>query len=392
MRLAQRTAWAQEESEWARLLVTARVRTQIDLTVTNPTTLGFAPTDAVWSAWSTPDAQVYDAAPRGALATRRAIAGYYARRDRHVDPQQLLLTASTSEAYHLLMCALADPGQTLLVPEPSYPLFGTLAELAGVTLCPYPLRFDDEWHIDWAALYETAARVDARGLIVVSPNNPTGHCLTNADLTRLHALCAARGCPLIIDEVFADAMVAPPRDLARHITWTPSDAGAPCTVSLSGLSKVALLPQAKLGWMVASGAQAPLLLERLEWLADAFLSVSGPVQHAAAALLAHAEQVQPLLNARLRANAAGLAQRCAGQPVSVAPVHGGWSALVRLPATHSDLEWATLLLEEEGVLVQPGHLYGLTGVPWCVLSLLPAEAQFTDGVQRLLAVVARRSR
>ena len=331
----------------------------IDLTESNPTVVGLRLAPA-----ALPEAPSYDPQPRGLLPARQAVAAYHG-----VAAEQVLLTASTSEAYSYLFKLLCDPGDEVLVPEPSYPLFGWLTALDGVRAVPYPLRFDGEWHLPAEAL---PFGPRTRAVLVVSPGNPTGAFLKLDERARLAGLCARSGCALISDEVFADFSWAP--DPRRMRTAAAFD--DVLSFSLSGLSKVAGLPQLKLGWCVAAGPGHEEALQQLELIADTYLGVSTPVQLAAPRLLAERNDFQQQLRARLSENLRALRAACApGAPWSVLPSEGGWSAILAVPRARSEEEWALLLLER-GVLVHPGYFFDFPGGAFLVVSLLPEPAAF----------------
>lgn len=282
-----------------------------------------------------------------------------------------MLTASTSEAYAYLFKLLADPGDEILTPRPSYPLFEYLAALESVKVRQYPLRYDGAWHLDFAEL-ERAVSARTRAIVVVNPNNPTGSFVSAEEWDRLQKL----GIPILSDEVFSDYgfdRAAPPRSDDRAVTFT-----------MSGLSKIAGLPQMKLGWIVASGAEADQALERLEWIADTYLSVATPVQLAFPELLALSKDVQAQIRARTRANLDTLRAGSAGSPVNVLNVEGGWSAVLQVPRVRSEQEWALYLLGEQDVLVQPGYFFDFESEAFLVVSLLTPRAVFEEGIRRLI--------
>ncbi len=375
-----RTDWNLDPNPLARL-VAARRAAKVpltDLTASNPTTCGFAyDTAGILEALADPAQFRYAPTPQGAPAARAAIAAYYAERGAQVDPAQIVLTASTSEAYAWCFKLLADPGDAVLIPQPSYPLFDYLAGLENVQPLPYPLAYDGEWHIDFPAL-EAAITPRTRAVVVVHPNNPTGSFLKRAEYGRLAALCRAHHLAIISDEVFAD--YAYTRDTSRMPSLTTTDEGL--AFSLNGLSKVAGLPQMKLGWIVVSGPaeERTAALARLEVLADTYLSVATPVQLALPALLAGSHALRAQIQARVAANRRVLEATLGRDlPAHALPAEGGWYALVRLPVAHSEDEWALALLERFNVLVQPGYFYDLPFTPTLVLSLLPPPDVFAYG-------------
>lgn len=354
----------------------------LDLTVSNPTRCGFEyPESALREALGHPGILSYAPDAQGSRAAREAIARWHGH---GVEAEDLLLTASTSEAYSWLFKLLADPGGEVLVPSPSYPLFEWLARLEGLATVAVPAYFADRWHLDLGAL-EAACGPRTRALVVVNPNNPTGHFLSRGEWSALTALCVRRELALIVDEVFADYALEPAPD---RLPTALEDADPPCPVFvLSGLSKVAALPQLKLGWILARGRAAQALMEPLAFIADQFLSVSSPVQAAAPELLRLAPGIQQQIRQRLEANLRSLDEALKAFPhLSRLPVEGGWSVLLRRPALDSDEACALRLLKEAHVLAQPGHFFDLPSEAFLVLSLLTPEALFQEGLARMLPV------
>jgi aspartate/methionine/tyrosine aminotransferase len=355
----------------------------LDLTVSNPTRCGFSYPEAEFrAALSQPAVLAYDPDPLGSGAAREAIAAHHGHGLRAED---LLLTASTSEGYGLLFKLLGDPGDQVLVPSPSYPLFEWLARLEGLRALPVPSWFHERWHLDLEAL-EAAVSPRTRAVVVVNPNNPTGHFLSRAEWTALTALCARHQLALLVDEVFADYALEAPAD---HLATALLDPDPPCPVFLlSGLSKVAALPQLKLAWIAVRGPGAVECRSALAFLADQYLSVSAPVQAAAPTLLALAPGLRAQVRGRLRANLAALDAALAGQPrLSRLPVEGGWSVLLRRPAVDADEACALRLLESAATLVHPGSFYDLPGDGCLVLSLLTPETLFLEGLHRILPII-----
>ncbi len=356
----------------------------LDLTESNPTRCGLTfEADALLSALAHPASLRYDPVPLGVPGARAAVADYYAAKGAALYPDRVCLTASTSEAYGFLFRLLADPGDEVLVPRPSYPLFDFLAGTNDVRLVPYPLEYDGRWRIGLDAL-RAAAGPRARALVVVNPNNPTGSFLNPDERDALVDLCRDRGLALIADEVFADYAFEPAGDRVATLAGT---AGA-LTFVLSGLSKVVALPQLKLGWIAASGPEdlARAALARLEVIADTYLSVGTPVQRALPALLAGRAEIQGRILARLRANLKALRDRIGGWGrVEALQGEGGWYTILRLPGVKHDEAWAVDLLQKEGVLVHPGYLFDFPEAGHVVASLLPTEDIFGAGISRLLA-------
>jgi alanine-synthesizing transaminase len=353
----------------------------IDLTETNPTQVGLPYPAGVLTALGEPTGLTYDPHPFGLASAREAVAERILPAGRPLDPARLVLTASTSEAYSFLFKLLCDPGDQVLVPVPSYPLFEHLTRLELVEVRPYPLEYHGTWSLDAHAV-EAAVTSRTRAVLVVSPNNPTGSVLARGDLASLAALCASRGLALVGDEVFCDYLLDARPDIARVL-----DQDEALTFSLGGLSKSAGLPQLKLGWMAAGGPPGLVdaALARLEIICDAFLSVSTPVQRAVGPLLAAGREIRRLIIERVRGNLVGLERLVAARPsCSLYRVEGGWSAVVRVPATRSEEALVLDLLEKDSVLVHPGYFFDFPHEAFVVVSLLPEPGEFREGAARLL--------
>ena len=360
----------------------------LDLTESNPTRAEFDyPEERILRALANPHALRYEPNPVGLLTARTAVAAYYRDRGYAVSPEQILLTASTSEAYALLFKLLADPGDEALVPRPSYPLFDFLAALESVRPVPYALAYRDGWSMNMDAL-KNAVTSRTRALILVNPNNPTGSFLKREELQGLLSICGNHSLPILSDEVFSDYTFRP--DPARVTTLV--ETSQVLTFCLSGLSKVVGLPQMKLGWIVVCGPadKRRSARERLELIADTYLSVGAPVQLAAAELLSAGANVQKQIQERVRANLRWLQAVCGGDgPCSVLDVEGGWYAILRMPRTRTEEQWCLELVEKDGVLTQPGFFYDMdTNVdsqPFLIVSLLTPSTIFQKGIERLLA-------
>ena len=395
---SKRLPWDESGNALARLAA-ERIRAGdqfIDLTESNPTRVELAyPTAEILAALTHPDAGRYDPAPLGLPAARAAVAGDYARRGARVSPEAVVLTASSSESYGMLLKLLCDPGDAVLVPEPSYPLFDYLARLDGVEPRHYRLEPDWGWRIDFASLAAAAAAGRLRAVVAVAPNNPTGSCLTAAELDRLGAFCVEHDAALVVDEVFADyrtpGRIAGGCDRAAAVLAHET---AALTFSLGGLSKSCGLPQLKLGWIAVGGPRgaAEAALTRLELIADTYLSVAAPVQLALPRLFELGAGIRRQIRDRVAANRAILAGAVGpASPCTLLPSEGGWSAILRVPAVRSDEAWALTLLREDGVLVHPGYLFDMPARAYLVPSLLSAPPQFGDGIGRLLARCVRDS-
>ncbi|MGA8441937.1 MAG: pyridoxal phosphate-dependent aminotransferase [Candidatus Sulfotelmatobacter sp.] len=358
----------------------------LDLTISNPTRVGLHFDDArILASLASPRAMNYDPQPQGLPSARAAVANYY--RAQHgiagLDLARLILTTSTSEGYAFVFRLLCNPGDELLVPKPSYPLFEFLADLQDVKLVPYPLIYDHGWQMDFPSLEKVVTR-QTRGVVVVHPNNPTGSYVHAHEQESLNVFCAERGLAIIADEVFLDyAHSGAPR---------PSFVANQDVLSftLSGISKISALPQMKLAWIVTSGpaAQRDAAGERLEVIADTYLSMNAPIQWATPALLEQRQSLQPQLLNRVLGNLTQLDQQLAAQKMCQRlNVEGGWYAVLRVPVRQTDEELAVDLLRRKSVLVHPGHFYDFPSDGYLVLSLIVAESQFAEGIKRLLELI-----
>jgi alanine-synthesizing transaminase len=383
---ADRTNWNLSTNRLASALARRRDegRKVLDLTASNPTECGFRyEGSSILKALINPGTLRYNPDPRGLKSARAAVREYYAARGEEIAVEDIILTTSTSEAYSFVFRLLSNPGDELLIPTPSYPLFEFLADIQDVKLVRYPLFYDHGWHIDFHAL-EQAITERTRGAIVVHPNNPTGHFTRPAELTRLNQICSTRRMAIITDEVFLDFSLN---------AVQPSFAGdrATLTFTMSGLSKISGLPQMKLAWLVVSGPQEQKreALARLEVIADTYLSLNTPIQLAAPALLAQRHGFQQQLMARVRRNLEELdTQLAAQQNCSRLKVEGGWYAVLRVPVTRPDEELAVQLVETHGVYLHPGLSYGIPGDGFLVISLITPEQEFAEGIRGVLTGVS----
>ena len=383
---SSRFKWSLETNQLAQLIETKRRVSApiLDLTEANPTRAGLQYPPELLGALAQAGALVYEPAPRGLLRAREAVAGYYAERNLHVRPEHICLTASTSEAYAYLFKLLCDHGDEVLVPQPSYPLFDFLAALEGVTLRPYALEYAHPrgWAIDFAAL-QSALTPRTRAIILVNPNNPTGSFVKCAEVAALNSLCQQHELALIVDEVFGDYVLQADTSLVTSLVENE----AALTFVLSGFSKILALPQMKLGWIVTNGPRELLAEaeERLELIADTFLSVGAPVQHAAADWLRWRGALQTQVSVRTRANWQWLSAQVASSPCRLLTVEGGWYATLEVPRHEPEDELVLRLLAEDDVLVHPGYFFDFPREGYLVLSLLLEEGSFRVATQRLLA-------
>lgn len=357
----------------------------LDLTESNPTRVGLTYPPGLLAPLADAAALDYDPRPLGLWPARAAVAAEFRRRGIVISADRVALTSSTSEAYAMIFKMLCDAGESVLVPQPSYPLFEHLARLESVTAVPYALEYHGSWRIDVDSVVR-AANPGVRALIIVSPNNPTGSFLHKDDWVALADLAAERGWAIIGDEVFADY----PLDAAPHAAHVLADSGV-LALSLGGLSKSAGLPQMKLGWIGVGGPadRVDAALAAYEVIADTYLSVSTPVQVAAPALIESGVAIRAQILARVRANLSSLRRHAAAHPaVSVLPVEGGWSAVLQVPALRSEESLALELLERDDVLVHPGYFFDFSREAFVVVSLLVEPARFDTAIARVLARAA----
>jgi alanine-synthesizing transaminase len=382
---ADRSNWNLEVNPLSEALARHRAagKPLLDLTISNPTECGFDfDRRAILEALANPSSLAYDPDPRGLLDARQAVAGYYAARGAEVPVDSIVLATSTSEAYSFVFRTLCNPGDEILIPEPSYPLFAFLADIQDVKLVRYPLDYDYGWQINFHAL-QRGITARTRGVIVVHPNNPTGHFTKPHELEKLNEICATRNLAIIADEVFLDFAL----QAERPFSFAQNSAAL--TFSMSGLSKISGLPQMKAGWLVTSGPEElrSRALARLEIIADTYLSMNAPVQWAIPALLEQRHSFQKQLLARVRRNLAELDRQLATQKSCVRlVVEAGWYAVLRIPATRSDEELAIDLLAQKNIYVHPGHFYDFPSEGFLIVSLITREEEFAAGVKLLLSI------
>jgi alanine-synthesizing transaminase len=361
-------------------------REVLDLTVSNPTRAQLHyDAAAILGSLSRPEAMDYDPQPKGLLSARKAVADYYRELPQGVDldPKSLVLTTSTSEGYSYVLRLLCNPGDEILVPKPSYPLFEFLADLQDVKLVPYLLLYDHGWQIDFPSL-RNAVSLHSRAVVLVHPNNPTGSYVKASERESLNQFCGEHDLSLIVDEVFLDFAHA----RVEQSSFVSNQ--AVLTFTLSGLSKISGLPQMKLAWLATSGPEQKVAsaLDRLEVIADTYLSLNAPIQFAAPTLLAQRRSIQPLLMDRVRTNLQELDRQLAAQKTCQRlDVEGGWYAVLRVPATQSDEDLAIEILRKASVLVHPGHFYDFPSDGYLVLSLITPPQDFREGCHRVLELL-----
>jgi alanine-synthesizing transaminase len=392
---SRRTAWNRAPNRYTAALEQHRHsgRELLDLTASNPTTVSLSYREAeILQAWMHPEALTYRPSPKGLESARAAIAGYYAEKGTRFDLDDIVLTTSTSEAYSFVFRLLCNPGDSVLVPVPSYPLFDFLADLSDVTLVPYELVYDHGWQIDFESLRASIRRAqqggsECRAVLVVHPNNPTGSYAKRQEIVELNQVCATTAMAIISDEVFLDY------SLNDEVPLTLSGNADVLTFTLSGLSKISALPQMKVAWVATTGPadNKTEALSRLEVISDTYLSMSAPVQLAVPAMLAERDNVQPQLLQRIHANLTTLDGNLAAQTLCQRlNVEGGWYVILRVPVLGTDEDLSIALLRETGVLLQPGHFYNFPSDGYLIASLITPCDEFKEGIRRVLGHIAER--
>ncbi|MFC5863377.1 pyridoxal phosphate-dependent aminotransferase [Acidicapsa dinghuensis] len=391
---SKRTEWDTDESEMAQAYRERRAQglPVMDLTASNPTRAGFAYAEDLLAPLADARALDYDPNPKGSVAAREAVCRYYAELGAEVDAEQVVLTTSTSEAYSYLFKLLCDPGDVVLAQQPSYPLFDFLARAECVELEAAPLVYDFGWQLDVAEL-ERRITPRTKALVLVHPNNPTGHFTKGAEAEEIGRVCREHGVALIVDEVFLDYALMSGDEQDRE-TFLKRDIGVPVFV-VSGISKICGLPQVKAAWIVADGPGWREAMARLEVVADTFLSMNAPVQRALPVWLERREEMQGQIRERVVGNLAELDLQIAASAargeglVSRLAVEGGWYVVLRIPATQLD-EVTALELLDCGVWVHPGHFFGMAESGWLVVSLLAPLQEFAAGITELLSYLSGR--
>jgi alanine-synthesizing transaminase len=383
-----RTDWDLRPSPLYSLLQQKRARGEeiLDLTESNPTKCGFIhSSSSLIDPGSLERSALYEPDPKGLFSARQAISDWYKRQNISVNPDRIILASSTSEAYSFLFRLLCNVGDVVAVPKPSYPLFDYFARLNDVLCQEYRLAYDGEWHIDLSSVVDTLSS-NAEALVLVHPNNPTGSFVKKEERDRIVSEALARRIPIIVDEVFSAFSFANDERRADSFAGTEST----LTFTLNGLSKLLGLPQMKLAWIVVSGPdeECAKAVQRLEVIADTYLSVGTPVQQALPRLLHDSEAMTQKIFTRTRSNYKSLRTVCAaGSTATLLHCEGAWNAILRLPAKRLDEEWALGLLQTSGVLTHPGHLFDLEINSCVVVSLLPESDLLSEGIRRILAAV-----
>ena len=388
---SDRTAWNLEPNPLSKALADrlSSGKPVIDLTESNPTRCGFHfEVEKILGALRHPASMNYDPVPQGLLAARNAVVDYYRSRNCAVNVNDIFLATSTSEAYSFLFRTFCNPGDEVLIPQPGYPLFNFLADIQDVATVPYPLIYDYGWQIDFQAL-RRAITPRTRTIVVVNPNNPTGHFSKPDDMDRLNQICLEGDLAIIADEVFLDF------SLGKDIPPTFASNNKALTFTMSGLSKISGLPQMKVAWLIATGPEAlkQQAIARLEMIADTYLSMNTPMQLALPVLLELRHNFQPQCIARTRNNLAQLDKLLATQELcSRLNLEGGWYAVFKVPVTRGDDDLTLELLNTHGVYVHPGHFYDFPVDGYLVVSLITLEQPFATGIEALVALIGEKFR
>lgn len=384
---ARRTGWALGSNQISRARDDLRCRgvEVLDLTESNPTRCGLAyPSKALLSSLSHKANLLYEPSPQGSPQAREAVRQYYRDRGFDIPVERIVLTSSTSEAYSYLFRLLADPGEEVLFPKPSYPLFQFLADLNDVRLNYYSLGYDGRWHMDLKHMEESLSP-HSKALVVVNPNNPTGSFIQKKEWEALQTNRALRNLAFICDEVFWDFAL----EAGDHVSLVNSQ--GPLTFTLGGLSKALALPQMKLSWIVISGPEdlVDQSRKRLEVIADTYLSVNTPVQNALKRWLPLSDKIQKNVMRRIQGNLDFLKKNVQGTSCQLLRAEGGWYAVLRIPNILSEEEWTLKFLKEDHVFIHPGYFFDFEQEAFMVASLLPRAKVFQRGVERVLSRVQR---
>jgi alanine-synthesizing transaminase len=389
---SDRSNWSLTPNALSSLLEAKKANgaTILDLTESNPTQAGFRyNTKEILAALAQPQSMVYEPDPRGLWKARRAVADYYQEQGETIDPDALFLASGTSEAYTMLFKLLANPGDEVLIPQPGYPLLTYLAELESLHDVYYPLRYHEVkgWSIDLDVL-EAVITPKTKAVVLVNPNMPTGSYIKRHEVAAINRVCSKHNLALIVDEVFSDFSWGEAPDRVK----TMANHSETLAFVLSGLSKILGLPQVKLAWIVVSGNQDLLELarDRLEMIADLYLSVGTPVQHGADLLLRQRQAMQHQMLSRIADNSEFLKERFArAGNARVLNREGGWYAIVKIEDRLSDEQRVLQLLEQDNTLVHPGYFHEFDQEGFIVVSLLTAVEAFRAGVSRIVSRFVR---
>lgn len=387
-RYSKRLSWSFSPNQISQLLIEKKntAAAVLDLTVSNPTTVLRYPHSEIKAALGDVRDLSYHPDPFGLPEAREIISNFYRDQGYEIDASRIALTASTSEAYALLFKLLCDPGDEVLIPAPSYPLFEYLAALENVRTISYHLRYDGSWFIDFESLRERIS-TRSRAIVVVNPNNPTGSFLKTSERRKLIELASERNLALICDEVFMSYEIG--SETGREKTLV--NEAEVLSFSLNGLSKMAAMPQVKLAWLVINGPkdEQQTARERLEIILDTYLSVNTPVQLALPQLFEIGAGLRSQVLARVSRNLDRAHETLRDTPAHALHTEGGWSVLLQLPSKQSGEQWVEQLLQEENVLLQPGFFFDLPGEAYTVASLITEPPEFDEGLERLRNLTRR---
>src|SRR6202140_62372 len=389
---SHRTAWNLEPNPLSKALADrlSSGKPVIDLTESNPTNCGFHfEAEQILGALSHPGNVTYDPVAQGLLPARNAVVDYYRSRNCAVNASDIFLTTSTSEAYSFLFRTLCNPGDEVLIPQPGYPLFNFLADIQDVATLPYPLIYDYGWQIDFHALQRVVSP-RTRAIVVVNPNNPTGHFCKTDDMHPLNQICVEGDLAIIADEALLDF------SLGKEIPRSFAANDKALTFTMSGLSKISGLPQMKVAWLIATGPETlkQQAVARLEMIADTYLSMNTPMQLALPVLLELLrDNFQQQCAERTRKNLVHLDKLVSTQRLCTRlNLEGGWYAILKVPLTGSDEDLALELLNARGGYVHPGHFYDFPADGYLVVSLITPELPFAAGIEALFALIDEKFR
>ncbi len=385
MIFSERTQWDLDQNSITKAIdeLKSSKREMFDLTQSNPTLCSFSfPSKEILNAFVDDDNLSYGPDSQGILKAREAISDYYAKKNVNVDPANIFLTASTSEGYSLLFKLLANPQDSILFPQPSYPLFQFLCDINDVLIQYYPLVYNGRWQVQLNQMQKDENFSQAKAFVIVNPNNPTGSIISTQELTEINQFCKKNNMAIICDEVFADFLF---KGTQGYVTLSRNE--EVLTFTLGGLSKTLGLPQMKLSWILMSGPKEFVgeAKGRLQIISDTYLSVNTPVQNALKNLLSEADVIQSQINQRVDQNIQSLKKLLGGfQKVSYLNSEGGWYFVLKILGLQNEEKFILDLIQEEQVLVHPGYFYDFAKDGYIVLSLIVPNRIFVEGLGRIL--------
>lgn len=378
---SNRTDWEFSSNKLVSLLDKLKDNNEdiMDLTQSNPTECGFSyPKEKIVSALSNSSNLAYSPSAKGMLCAREVVCQYYKEKGYDVNPENIFLTSSTSEGYLFLFRLLADPGDKVLFPRPSYPLFEVLTQLSDLELAQYPLNYGD-WSLDEDA-FESISK-GAKAIVAVNPNNPTGSFVGNEDLKIINKVCANTDASIICDEVFLDYAF---QDDFKPNSMVGNKENL--TFVLGGLSKALGMPQMKLAWIVINGPDGLVeeAKKRLEIILDTFLSVNTPSQNALGPWMEQRAAIQKDILKRIRDNRETVRSMVAdSNKLTLLEAQGGWYAILRLPGSLDEEEFCYGLLKNKKVFVHPGYFFDFALGSHIVVSLLSQQVLLENGMKAL---------